>query len=96
MYTHETIAAELAAAGFSARPLEFFDEEGCFHQLPWSVADGYVVDRSAGHDSRNLNGELACASLIIDVFRETVGPAKLPWDQGPDCGASIHERVRQP
>src|SRR5665647_2772348 len=27
LYTHETITAQLAASGFSARPLEFFDRE---------------------------------------------------------------------
>jgi len=88
MYTHETITAELAAAGFSARPLEFFDGDGCFHQLPWSTADGYV-DRSAEHDPRNANGELVYTSLIVDAFPAAARPEKRYRDVITDCGAPI-------
>lgn len=86
LYTHETITAQLAASGFSARPLEFFDREGCFHQLPWSTAHGYV-DRSAEHDSRNANGELAFTSLIVDAFPRAASPEKRCRGMGRDCGA---------
>lgn len=82
LYTHETIAAELAAAGFSARPLEFFDGEGRFHQLPWNIADGYV-DRSAEHDLRNANGELAYTSLIVDAFPAAAKPLARPIGRTP-------------
>jgi predicted SAM-dependent methyltransferase len=70
LYTHVTMAAACADAGFEMRLLEYFDSEGRFHGASWDTADGYI-DRSAAHDSRNVNGKLAYTSLVVDVFPAT-------------------------
>lgn len=74
LYTHESLTAACASAGFEVRLVEYFDAEGHFHSALWDTADGYI-DRSAAHDSRNSNGELAYTSLIVDVFPRVAPPA---------------------
>lgn len=91
LYTHESIAAACASAGFEVRLVEYFDVEGHFHSAPWDTVDGYI-NRSAAHDSRNANGELAYTSLIVDAFPGAGSPGKRPRDMGLGCGAPIDEK----
>jgi|GEM_PF-6387158 len=44
------------------------------------------------HDSRNVNGEVAHASLIVDAFPAAVSPEKRCRDMGPGRGAPIDDK----
>lgn len=68
LYTLRSLSGLLAAAGFVVRPLEHWDEQGCFHAVPWDPADG-LIRRSARFDSRNAGGRLVYTSLIVDAIR---------------------------
>jgi predicted SAM-dependent methyltransferase len=69
LYTYQSMAAVLEEVGFKVLPLEYFDENGKFHKVPWSTADGMIL-RSAEHDARNKNGELVYTSLLIDAQKQ--------------------------
>lgn len=51
--------------GFVAQPIEYWDEEGKFHQGYKNEENGYVK-RSFINDKRNKNGKPVYTSLIID------------------------------
>ena len=67
LYTCDSISNLLSAQGYDFELLEFFDAEGQFHQVEWQAEDGFV-QRSSQHDKRNVNGELAYTSLIVDFW----------------------------
>jgi predicted SAM-dependent methyltransferase len=68
MYTLSTLSRLFESNGFAVRPLEWFDEAGKFHALPWDPAQG-LVTRSTRFDDRNRDNATAYTSLIIDAFK---------------------------
>lgn len=66
LYDYRLMSAFLQEIGFKVTPVEYFDEQGDFQQIPWRVEDG-MIRRSAAHDERNKNGALVYTSLIIDA-----------------------------
>lgn len=68
LYTCRTLSGLLSAAGFVPHRLEYWDERGVFHAMPWRSADGHIR-RSARYDPRNADGRLRYTSLIIDGIK---------------------------
>ncbi len=68
LYMYKTLGDVFASAGFRVELLEYFDEQGAFHEKDWHVADG-MVHRSKRFDGRNRGGVLAYTSLIIDAWK---------------------------
>lgn len=68
LYTYSTLKAVFEFVGFQVTLLEYFDERGTFHYQEWTPADG-MITRSARFDSRNVTGELAYTSIIMDARR---------------------------
>lgn len=66
LYNYQIMSSFLEDIGFKVIPLEYFDENGQFHQRPWRTEDGIIL-RSAAHDPRNRAGELVYTSLLIDA-----------------------------
>ncbi len=66
LYNYQTLSTLLEKAGFKIRILEWFDEQGSFHQEDWSTEGGLVV-RSTRFDPRNKVNHTAYTSLIIDA-----------------------------
>ena len=62
---HVALADQLVAAGLQPRPLEWFDQSGCFRAMPWDQSEGPVL-RSAGSDARNIARPFSYTSLIMD------------------------------
>jgi len=67
LYTFDLIGELLQEQGYRHELLEYFDEDGQFHQRDWSKDDGFV-GRSADHDERNADGRLSYTSLIVDCW----------------------------
>lgn len=66
LYNYRTLSRIFISVGFNVALLEYWDEDGQFHYLPWDMNDGFV-HRSRDHDSRNKGGTLKYTSLIIDA-----------------------------
>ncbi len=66
LYTYKSLSAILEEAGFVVNILEYFDENGKFHQKNWDANKG-MIHRSANHDKRNENGMHKYTSIIIDA-----------------------------
>jgi predicted SAM-dependent methyltransferase len=66
LYTYRTLKTVFESVGFQINLLEYFDERGTFHYQEWTPSDGMIM-RSARFDSRNLTGELAYTSIILDA-----------------------------
>lgn len=67
VYTHETLQQLFKEAGFQVRLLEYFDQDGIFHQADWDGADG-VIFRSKRYDPRNAE-QMRFPSLILDAYK---------------------------
>ncbi|MER2124574.1 MAG: SAM-dependent methyltransferase, partial [Exiguobacterium indicum] len=67
VYTYETLQQLFKEAGFQVRFLEYFDQDGIFHQADWDGADG-VIFRSKRYDSRNAE-QMRFPSLILDAYK---------------------------
>ena len=67
LYNYVMVTKLLSEAGYDYRLLEYFDENGGFHQMNWEATDGFVK-RSAGHDPRNAESPLSYTSLIVDTW----------------------------
>ncbi len=61
----------LVSVGFRVDLIEYFDENGTFHQNNWSGDDGHIR-RSFTHDERNKNGKPNYTSLIIDAVKQSI------------------------
>ena len=72
LYRRETLGDVLQQAGFTVRPLEYFDPEGQFHFVEWNPEDG-MIRRSSRFDKRNHTGALRYTSLILDAIKEPSG-----------------------
>lgn len=68
LYTYQILTSSLYKAGFRVNLLEYFDENGKFHDSPWKPEDGFIK-RSKNFDARNINGELNYTSLIVDAIK---------------------------
>lgn len=67
LYTCDSMAEMLTDQGYDFQLMEYFDADGHFHQVAWHTEDGFI-QRSAQYDKRNLNGNLAYTSLIVDMW----------------------------
>jgi len=65
LYTAASFSELLREAGFEPQLLEYFDDQGSFHEVPWDPDDG-MIHRSRRFDPRN-RGRLGYTSLIIDA-----------------------------
>ena len=72
LYTHATLEALLADAGFVVQPLEYFDDTGVFHGSEWNPDDG-MVRRSIRFDRRNKTTAYGYTSLIVDAIKPVAG-----------------------
>lgn len=68
LYTYISLTNLFKQYGFDSRLLEFFDENGSFHQYPWKIEDGFIR-RSYRFDRRNKYKPLSYTSLIIDFIK---------------------------
>lgn len=68
LYTYRTLSALLENAGYKVRLLEWFDEQGKFHQEDWNTEDG-LIRRSTRFDQRNSVNPTSYTSLIIDAIK---------------------------
>lgn len=68
LYTYRTLSGLLQRAGYQVRLLEWFDEEGRFHQEHWDAEDGFIL-RSTRYDPRNRENPTAYTSLIVDAVK---------------------------
>ncbi|MDX1994892.1 MAG: hypothetical protein SF029_21085 [bacterium] len=70
LFTLEKMTALLEEAGFTVRPLEYFDRDEQFHATSWDSADGHVM-RSVRFDRQKdfQRGELYYTSLIVDAVK---------------------------
>ncbi|SDC82240.1 Predicted SAM-depedendent methyltransferase [Terribacillus halophilus] len=68
VYTYRTFTEMFEAAGFKIKLLEYFDEDGTFHEEYWDGADG-VIFRSKKYDPRNQGRKLSFPSLIADAYK---------------------------
>lgn len=68
LYNYQSISESLHEAGFTVKLLEYFDENGQFHDIAWKSEDGFIK-RSKNFDPRNVNGELNYTSLIVDAIK---------------------------
>jgi predicted SAM-dependent methyltransferase len=69
LYDHRTLPPVFTGSGFEVTLLEYFDDAGVFHALPWSPDDGGAVRRSERFDERNKARARAYTSLILDARR---------------------------
>lgn len=68
VYTYKQLKHVFESAGFEVKLLEYFDEDGEFHFTYWDENDG-KIGRSLRFDTRNKDGEIRMASLIIDAIK---------------------------
>jgi predicted SAM-dependent methyltransferase len=65
LFTYQSLSTLFEKAGFKSYPIEYWDENGVFHQGYQNDENGYVK-RSMLNDERNANGKPNYTSLIID------------------------------
>lgn len=65
LFTYKSLSKLFEDAGFIAHPVEYWDEQGVFHQ-GYSNDDKGHIRRSFINDSRNASGNPVYTSLIID------------------------------
>jgi predicted SAM-dependent methyltransferase len=68
LYDYKSLSNIFETAGFRVILLEYFDEQGVFHDNPWDAERG-LIHRSKMYDSRNCNGQLNYTSVIIDAVK---------------------------
>jgi predicted SAM-dependent methyltransferase len=68
LYTYKTLGDLFHSCGFRVKLLEYFDEQGKFHSLPWSAEEG-LIQRSRWHDARNNEKEINYTSIILDAIK---------------------------
>lgn len=66
LYTYKTLAHIFESVGFNVTLLEYWDEDGEFHHIPWDVDDGRIR-RSLRFDPRNTDGQPHYTSIILDA-----------------------------
>jgi predicted SAM-dependent methyltransferase len=68
LYNYKVMTALLQRVGFTVKLLEYYDEDGQFHESAWKSEDGHI-HRSKNHDKRNATGVLNYTSLIVDAVK---------------------------
>lgn len=68
LYNCYTLSAMLESTGYEVRLLEWFDEQGRFHQENWDAEGGFIL-RSTRFDPRNRDNPTAYTSLIVDAIK---------------------------
>ena len=66
VYNYQVLTELFKSVGFQVKLLEYFDENGEFHQDEWDGNQG-VIFRSKKFDPRNKGTELSFPSLIMDI-----------------------------
>lgn len=69
VYDYKTFVEVFEKAGFKVKLLEYCDEEGAFHYIPWDESKG-KINRSYRFDTRNTKDKLGMVSIIIDAIKE--------------------------
>lgn len=68
LFNYKTLGKIFENAGFKAIPVEYWDEQGTFHQGYQLDKNGYIT-RSMLHDKRNKDGKPVYTSLIMDFTK---------------------------
>lgn len=68
VYNYKTLTAMFEEAGYTAKLLEYYDEDGEFHREEWDGNQG-VIFRSKKYDPRNQGEQMVFASLIVDAIK---------------------------
>lgn len=68
LYNYVTLSEMLSKAGFKIKLLEYYDENGVFHENQWSTEDG-LIQRSRRYDPRNNDTTINYSSLIVDAVK---------------------------
>lgn len=68
LYNYAALRDLFVSAGFEVKLLEYWDERGQFHYLPWNPQDG-LVHRSRDFDDRNRQNKLSYTSIILDAVK---------------------------
>lgn len=68
LYDYRSLSADLVKVGFDVALLEYWSEDGEFHESDWSDTEGYI-SRCKAHDPRNSDGVLRYTSLIVDAIK---------------------------
>lgn len=68
LLNYKTLSTMLQNAGYKIKLLEWFDEQGNFHDENWDTVDG-LIRRSTRFDLRNQDNPTTYTSLIIDAIK---------------------------
>lgn len=68
LFTYKTLSALFETTGFKPHPVEYWDEDGVFHQGYVDGNNGFIK-RSFINDARNRNGKPNYTSLIMDFSK---------------------------
>jgi predicted SAM-dependent methyltransferase len=68
LFTYRTLTDVFEEAGFRVDLLEYFDEQGIFHAMPWTPDKG-LIRRSRRFDVRNETGTPRYTSVIVDAVK---------------------------
>lgn len=68
VYTYNRLKDVFERVGFKVNLLEYFDEKEEFHYNDWDPKDG-KIGRSLRFDTRNRDGVIKMASIIIDAIK---------------------------
>lgn len=71
LFNVNSLSALFERFGFNAHPVEYWDEEGKFHQGYSNDENGYIK-RSFVNDKRNVNNLPVYTSLIIDFKKKQI------------------------
>jgi predicted SAM-dependent methyltransferase len=69
LYTYRTLRHIFESAGFNVKLLEYYDEQGQFHQLDWRIEDGKIVRSRRCYTGHSFGGT-KYRSLILDAIKE--------------------------
>ncbi|MGJ4952584.1 class I SAM-dependent methyltransferase [Bradyrhizobium sp. HKCCYLS20291] len=67
-YDYRSLSNTLKAVGYDVHLLEYFDEDGKFHENPWDPKDGHI-GRCRRFDPRNSGDDIKYTSLIVDAIK---------------------------
>ena len=72
LFTYRILGAALEEVGFEVELLEYYDEDGAFHEKEWDPDDGRI-ERSARLQKPGVRtfGGLPYTSLIVDAHKRT-------------------------
>ncbi|PYI54506.1 class I SAM-dependent methyltransferase [Paenibacillus flagellatus] len=71
VHSYKTLTSMFEQAGYRVQLLEYCDESGQFHAVPWDESQGFIY-RSKRFDHRNRDGRLGFVSLIADAYKPVI------------------------